>query len=183
MYDRKISKFLSYILRHEPQSIHLNVDEGGWANIDDLIKCANRYSKFSGKVKINRDTIEEIVKNNDKQRFKISDDGQRIRANQGHSFKVSLGLSPVVPPNVLYHGTTTASLDSIMKQGLSPMNRQYVHLSHDRETAIKIGSRHGKPIVLSVDAKNMYDTGYNFYLSDNGVWLTEKVPPEYLVLG
>ena len=171
--DIKISKMLSYVLRHKPQSIGLILDAEGWANLDDLILK-------SVKVKITRDDIFRVVKNSDKQRFIISDDGARIRANQGHSIKVDLGLKETPPPTILYHGTATRFLDSIKSEGLKKMNRHHVHLSSDIDTASKVGTRHGQLIILSVDCAAMTKAGHVFYCSENGVWLTDAVPPQFL---
>jgi len=171
-----ISKFLSLVLRHSPQTIHLNIDKNGWVNIDDLIQNANKYRK----IHLTVDLLYTIVETNDKQRFILSDDGKRIRANQGHSIKVDLELEAKTPPNILYHGTASRFMDSIMKEGLKPMTRQYVHLSQTEETALTVGQRHGKPIVLCINAKNMFEDGYKFYLSENNVWLVNDVPVKYI---
>jgi putative RNA 2'-phosphotransferase len=171
-----ISKFLSLVLRHSPQTINLNIDKNGWVNIDDLIQNANKYRK----IHLTVDLINTIVETNDKQRFIISDDGKKIRANQGHSIKVDLELETKTPPDILYHGTASRFLDSIMKEGLKPMTRQYVHLSQTEETALTVGQRHGKPIVLCINAKNMFEDGYKFYLSENNVWLVNDVPVKYI---
>jgi putative RNA 2'-phosphotransferase len=172
----KTSKFLSLVLRHSPETIHLNMDKNGWVNIDELITNANKYKNMH----LNNDLIKIIVETNNKQRFKISDDGKRIRANQGHSIAVDLELESKIPPDILYHGTANRFLDSIMKEGLKPMTRQFVHLSLTEEIALTVGRRHGKPIVLYINAKNMYEDGYKFYLSENKVWLVDKVPVKYI---
>lgn len=168
----KISKYLSYVLRHDPGSIGLNLDRGGWADIEELIR--------KSQIKMDINVIHTAVRTNNKQRFKISDDGVMIRANQGHSFEVDLGLDPKKPPVFLYHGTAKKNLESIQREGLKKMGRQYVHLSPDQQTAVKVGQRHGKPIVIMIDAKKMYYEGHTFYLSENGVWLTDHVPPQFL---
>lgn len=170
----KVSKFLSYVLRHKPGAIGLELDDQGWALIDDIIAKAD--------TPIDRDAIELAVANNNKQRFAISEDGARIRARQGHSIKVDLGLAPQTPPEVLYHGTATRFLESIMAQGLKPGSRQHVHLSADLETARQVGQRHGKVIVLQVLAADMAATGHPFYQSENGFWLTKPVPAKWLKL-
>ena len=167
-----VSKFLSFVLRHKPEAIGLELDAEGWANIDDIIARMERP--------VARDVILEVVRQNDKQRFALSADGQDIRANQGHSISVDLGLDPVRPPDVLFHGTATRFLDAILDQGVLPKNRQYVHLSADRETALKVGQRHGKPVVLEVRAEAMFEGGQMFYQAKNGVWLTGPVQPEFL---
>jgi len=171
--DVRISKLLSYVLRHKPESIGLKLTAEGWANIDELIH-------HSTKVKITRDDIVRVVKNSDKQRFIISDDNKSIRANQGHSIKVDLGLTPERPPEFLFHGTATRFWDSIKAGGLKKMNRHHVHLSSDKETAERVGVRHGKLKILIVDSEKMFEAGHLFYLSKNGVWLTDKVPPKFL---
>jgi putative RNA 2'-phosphotransferase len=126
------------------------------------------------------DIIKTIVETNDKQRFIISDDGKKIRANQGHSIQIDLELENKIPPDILYHGTASRFIDSIMKDGLKSMRRQYVHLSINEETAIKVGKRHGTPVVLYIDTKKMHEEGYKFYLSENKIWLVEKVPRKYI---
>lgn len=175
----KISKFLSFVLRHKPEAIGLILDEQGWASIDELINKA----KQSGEIKtLDRSLIQEVVDTNDKKRFVISEDGQKIRAAQGHSIGVDLQLKPVIPPELLYHGTATRFLDRILKEGLKPQQRQYVHLSKDTETATAVGQRYGKPVLLKVKARLMYEQDFIFYISENGVWLTDKVPVDFLYL-
>ena len=170
----KISKFLSLVLRHKPESIGLNLDNQGWADIGELIRCAHKRNQ-----PLTINTIEDVVKNNDKQRFTISEDGKRIRANQGHSIKVDLGLEEKEPPEYLFHGTATRFLDSIKEKGLKSSGRNHVHLSTDYTTAVKVGKRHGKPVIIKVDTADMFKNNYKFYLSENGVWLTESVPPVF----
>jgi len=169
---KKISKYLSYILRHKPQSIGLKLDANGWANIDELIAKTTQ-------MELSRQDIEIVVENNSKQRFAI--DGDKIRANQGHSIEVDLALEPQTPPDILYHGTATRFIDSINQNGLLPQSRQHVHLSSDKDTAIEVGKRHGKVVVLEIDCTQMATDGYSFYLSHNGVWLTDAVPKEYII--
>jgi len=171
-----ISKFLSFVLRHKPEAIGLALDSEGWADIDMLITCAARDGRA-----LDRTVIVHVVETNDKKRFALSPDGQRIRAVQGHSTE-SVDLTHVEksPPDVLYHGTAVRFLDSITAKGLLAGSRHHVHLSQDAQTAIKVGQRHGKPVVLLVDAAAMRASGAKFYLSENGVWLTDHVPPEYL---
>ncbi|MDX3798300.1 RNA 2'-phosphotransferase [Streptomyces sp. AK04-3B] len=169
----KVSKYLSKHLRHQPERIGLTLDAAGWVEIDELISaCAAHGFRFT------RDELDHVVAANDKKRFAI--DGTRIRASQGHSVEVDLGLEPAVPPSYLYHGTVARSLDAIRAEGLRPMNRHDVHLSADRETATRVGARRGRPVVLSVDAGAMHQDGHVFHLSANGVWLTKSVPPQYL---
>lgn len=167
----KSSKFLSLVLRHDPCAAGLTLDPNGWADIDALIGGASRKG-----INLNRDILKEIVDTNEKKRFCLSEDGSRIRANQGHSISVDVELEKREPPEFLYHGTTIRFLESIQKEGLKKMNRQHVHLSADEATAIKVGSRHGKPIVLKVRTRDMNNDGFDFYLSENGVWLTDEVP-------
>lgn len=169
------SKFLSLVLRHKPEEIGLVLDQNGWASIEELIALANARG-----TNLSRPQIESIVENSDKQRFAISADGMKIRANQGHSVDIVLGLKPQTPPERLYHGTATRFLDAIRASGLHSASRQHVHLSTDLATAEKVGSRHGKPVILTVDAGRMARDGHLFYLSENGVWLTESVPAKYL---
>ncbi|WP_340377726.1 RNA 2'-phosphotransferase [Streptomyces sp. SS7] len=169
----KVSKYLSKHLRHQPERIGLTLDEAGWAEIDELIAaCAAHGFRFT------RDELDHVVDTNDKKRFAI--EGTRIRASQGHSIEVELGLPPAPPPPYLYHGTVARFLDAIRAEGLRPMNRHDVHLSADRETATRVGARRGRPVVLSVDAGAMHRDGHVFHLSANGVWLTKAVPPQYV---
>lgn len=170
------SKFLSYVLRHEPQSIGLTLDSEGWTDIANLIDGAKRAGKT-----IDRDLIQQVVDSSDKKRFTISEDGLRIRAAQGHSTKtVAITHPEKVPPELLYHGTATRFLESILKKGLRPGERHYVHLSQDEQTATAVGQRYGKPVVLKIEALRMYQQGFKFLQAENGVWLTGQVPPEFL---
>lgn len=171
----RMSKFLSLVLRHKPEQIGLTLDEAGWADVSELIRLARQAG-----IVLDEALIAQVVQQNDKQRFALSPDGQRIRANQGHSIQVALGLEPVEPPDFLYHGTATRFLDAILREGLNPGNRQHVHLSSGVSTAIRVGQRHGKPVVLEVKAGPMHRASHLFYRSDNGVWLTNHVPPQYL---
>lgn len=169
------SKFLSLVLRHRPQKIGLELDNQGWADVDHLLARMAAHGR-----KINLSILQKVVAENDKQRFIFSEDGRRIRANQGHSIQVDLGYKPVEPPEFLYHGTAEHFLDSIRDQGLLKRRRHHVHLSQDRETAVKVGQRHGQPVVLIVQAGAMHAAGHQFFLSKNHVWLTDHVPPEFL---
>jgi putative RNA 2'-phosphotransferase len=169
------SKFLSYVLRHAPESIGLTLDANGWVAVDELLAKAGAAGR-----RLDRTTLEEIVATSDKKRFTLSDDGSRIRAAQGHSVEVALGLQPVTPPGTLYHGTATRFLDAIRAEGLKPGSRQQVHLSADAATATAVGSRHGKPVVLRVAAGAMHVAGHSFFRADNGVWLTDHVPSQFL---
>ena len=168
----EMSKFLSYVLRHKPDAIRLELDPEGWASIAELVNKAG--------MPITEDLLHEVVATNDKQRFAISPDGLFIRANQGHSLKVDLGLQPIQPPENLYHGTAICFLASIKEKGLLPRNRQYVHLSGDKETAIKVGQRHGKPVVLTIPALTMHQQSHKFFQAQNGVWLTDMVPTQFI---
>ncbi len=173
----RLSKFLSFVLRHRPDSIGLALDPHGWANIDDLIGMGDAAgTRFS------REDLLHVVETSDKKRFSVSPDGLRIRAAQGHSASVELGLPPQEPPEALYHGTATRFVESILAEGLKPQDRRHVHLSLDEVTAHRVGARHGKPVILRVEALRMHTKGFTFYLADNGVWLTDRVPPEFLVL-
>lgn len=175
MSDIQTSKFLSYVLRHRPDSIGITLDENGWVDIGELLAAAQRHGK-----NVSRTQLERVVATNDKKRFALSDDGRRIRASQGHSVAVDLDLEPVIPPKLLYHGTVERFLDSIRAQGLVRGSRHHVHLSPDEATARKVGSRRGKPIILTVEAAQMHEAGHQFFRSANNVWLTEKVPVEFL---
>ena len=169
------SKFLSYVLRHAPDSIGLKLDSNGWANIGELLtKCATVGNA------IDRAMLDEIVGTNVKRRFTISPDRTHIRAAQGHSVEVELGLEAVRPPTTLFHGTAIRFVATIRREGLKPGRRRHVHLSGDETTAIAVGQRHGKPVVLRVASAAMHDAGHAFYRADNGVWLTDYVPPEFL---
>ena len=174
---KNISKFLSLVLRHMPDTISLNLDENGWADISELIEKCNNHN-----VLLNIQLLEEIVTTNDKQRFAFNDDKTKIRANQGHSITVELDLEDKMPPEILYHGTAERFLGSILKNGILKQSRQQVHLSANIDTAKKVGARHGKPVVLTVKASAMYNAGHKFYLSQNGVWLTDFVHPEFLIV-
>jgi putative RNA 2'-phosphotransferase len=169
------SKFLSWVLRHAPGEVGLTLDAQGWVTIDDLLAAAAAHGR-----KLSRADLDEIVAWNPKQRFALSDDHTRIRANQGHSVDVELGYEPATPPEHLFHGTVTAALPDIRAIGLHRMSRHHVHLSADAATARTVGLRRGHPIVLIVAANRMHRDGHAFFLSANGVWLTEHVPPPYL---
>lgn len=173
----RTSKFLSLILRHEPARIGLTLDPNGWADVEQLLQLASQHG-----VRLDRPTLERVVAENDKQRFAFSPDGTRIRASQGHSIAVDLQLTSLTPPTLLYHGTAGRFQGAILEKGLLPRSRQHVHLSMDIETAVRVGRRHGKPVVFLVQAGAMQRDGLTFYCSANGVWLTEHVPPQYLAL-
>ena len=171
----KASKFLSLVLRHEPEQIGLVLDGRGWADIDELIEKAGKRG-----MALTRELIARVVETSDKQRFAIDATGRRIRANQGHSVDVDLGLAPAEPPPVLFHGTGETSLAAIRAEGLKAGQRQHVHLSPDEDTAIRVGRRHGRPAVLRIAAGRMQNRGHAFFLSTNGVWLTDSVPSEFI---
>lgn len=172
MKQKKISsRFLSLVLRHKPEIIGIKLDKGGWTPVRGLISQCRKYG-----LEATEDMIQEIVANNDKQRFSLGKGGLLIRANQGHSVPIDLGLIPKEPPEFLYHGTHMGIKDAIYKEGIKKMGRHHVHLSSDEETAIKVGSRRGQPFVFRVKAYSMHDCGHTFFLSDNGVWLTDHVP-------
>jgi len=166
---------MSLVLRHKPEEIGLLLDENGWADVQELISKMNTKG-----AEVNFDIINTVVETNDKKRFAFNEDKTRIRANQGHSLEVELNLPESMPPDTLYHGTATRFLESILATGLQKQSRQHVHLSAARETAIAVGARHGKPVILLIDAKAMQAAGFKFYLSANMVWLTETVPVQYI---
>ncbi|MED5372495.1 MAG: RNA 2'-phosphotransferase [Myxococcota bacterium] len=169
------SKTLAYLLRHKPQDAGLTLDAGGWVAVDVLVRALqSRDPSWS------RQRVEAVVRESSKRRFALSSDGLRIRANQGHSIAVDLGLEPLQPPDVLFHGTVARFLPAIREQGLTRQARHHVHLSTDRETALDVGGRRGKPVLLRVDAAGMAEAGHCFFRSENGVWLTDAVPPGFL---
>ena len=175
----RISKFISMILRHKPEVIGITLDEHGWADVNELIKGINETGE---EVEFSKTTLETIVKTDKKQRYSFSQDKTLIRANQGHSIPVDVELEKKEPPKVLYHGTGSRFVKSIQEQGLLPMERLYVHLSTDVETATNVGKRHGTPVIFKVNAEQMQKDGYDFFQSVNGVWLTKEVPTKYLEL-
>lgn len=164
----RVSKYISLILRHKPEVINLTLDEHGWANVEELIEKLNEKEPFD------MNMLEEIVSTDEKQRFSFNSDKTLIRANQGHSIPVDVELEQKIPPTILYHGTGEKYVESIDKQGLIPKSRLYVHLSSDEDTAFKVGSRHGHPVIYEVLTEDMQKDGYVFYQSVNGVWLTKK---------
>ncbi|MES2518146.1 MAG: RNA 2'-phosphotransferase [Bacteroidota bacterium] len=171
-----ISKLLSLVLRHEPSHIGISLDEQGWTDVDFLI------SKIQEKgIEINFKTLEYIVESNSKKRFAFNSDSTKIRANQGHSMEVNLAFKATSPPDILFHGTASKFIESIQKEGLLKQSRLHVHLSTDENTALKVGQRHGKPIILKVKALEMMQAGQEFYLSENNVWLTDSVPLKYII--
>lgn len=170
----RAGRFISKILRHKPEIIGITLDEHGWANVDELIAGVNRT------IPMDMETLEEIVRTNNKQRYSFNEDKTLIRANQGHSVPVDVELTQAEPPEILYHGTAERFTAVIDAEGLRPMSRLYVHLSKDAETAANVGSRHGKPVIYEVLAGEMRRRGFIFFLSVNGVWLTKEVPAEFL---
>lgn len=176
MKNRKesMSKFISLVLRHQPEAAYIQLDGNGWADVGQLLDGMKKAGR-----KINMAELEEIVRTDGKQRYSFNEDKTLIRANQGHSVLVDVGLKEQEPPAFLYHGTAVGFYERIKKQGIKPMSRLYVHLSKDIETAVNVGKRHGKPLVLKIHSGDMYQNGISFYLSENGVWLTRKVEPEY----
>jgi putative RNA 2'-phosphotransferase len=175
--DVGLSRFLSLVLRHKPQTIEIILDEFGWANVEDLI---NGMCK-SGK-KLDRETLNRIVDENNKQRYSFNEDNTKIRANQGHSINVNIEFEEKIPPQYLYHGTAERFCTSIMNLGIQKQKRQYVHLSSDIKTAYAVGKRHGHPIIMRIDAKKMYEEGFKFYISKNMVWLTDFVSVKYVTI-
>ncbi len=170
----EISKFIALILRHKPETIGITLDEHGWAKVDELIDGISKTYVF------NMEMLEEIVRTDKKGRYSFSEDKTLIRANQGHSINVDVELEEKEPPEFLWHGTGEKFVSGIDTEGLIPKSRLYVHLSKDEDTALQVGARHGKPVLYRVLSGKMYKEGYVFYLSQNGVWLTKKVPLEYL---
>ena len=173
----RLSKFLSLILRHQPGKIGIELDDAGWVATDVLLAALAAHGRPT-----TRAALKSVVAENDKQRFAFSADGRYIRANQGHSVSVDLALRPTEPPTTLFHGTATRFIEAIRIEGLKRMSRQHVHLSSTTQTARKVGQRHGKPVILRVDAEAMHGDGYAFYRSENGVWLTDHVPSKYLTI-
>lgn len=173
----KDSTFLSLVLRHDPSAIGVELDEAGWIEVSILLDALQRK-----RPQMTMERLIEIVETNDKKRFAFSEDRARIRASQGHSISVELGLSPTVPPSQLYHGTPESNLKSILSRGLLKGQRRHVHLSTDEATAMKVGARRGRPVVLTIEAEGMWRSGFTFYISENGVWLTEYVPPAFITV-
>jgi len=173
MNSKKVSKFISLVLRHKPEVAGLKLDKNGWVSIDSLIAGAEKAGQY-----FDRDQLQRVVQESDKQRFII--DGDNIRANQGHSVKIDLQLVAVEPPNELFHGTVDRFMAQIMAEGLKKMKRHHVHMSPDIETAEKVGGRRGVPVILRIDSLAMHENGHQFMCSENGVWLTENVPGTYI---
>lgn len=173
----RTSKFLSLVLRHRPGLIGIELDPAGWVSVAELLRACREHGRA-----ITADELRRVVAGNDKRRFAFSEDGERIRASQGHSVAVDLGYTPADPPEFLYHGTVEKFLPSIREGGLKKGERHHVHLSPDEETARRVGRRRGRPFVLKVESGRMHRDGHAFFLSANGVWLTDHVPPAYLDL-
>lgn len=173
--NKRLSKFLSLILRHRPEVIGITLDESGWANVKELIEKMNATGD-----KISFETLNYIVETNAKKRFAFNPDKTKIRANQGHSITVDHNFKALTPPEFLFHGTGEQFVTSILKQGILKRQRHHVHLSLDKETAYKVGQRHGKPVILKIEALKMYEAGFSFYRSENNVWLTNYVPVEFI---
>ena len=171
----RTSKFISLVLRHQPDAAGITLDAHGWADVKKLLRGMTAAGHPADTA-----LLEEIVRTDEKQRYSFNEDHTKIRANQGHSVAVDLELKPVAPPEFLWHGTASRFLGSIMQEGLKPMSRQYVHLSPDAETARKVGLRHGKPVILQISAGEMAQEGFRFYRAENGVWLTDTVPVRYI---
>ena len=171
----KTSKFLSLILRHEPERVGLTLGEAGWVSVEELLRAVNRHG-----VALSLEQLKHVVATSDKKRFAFSNDGLRIRASQGHSVEVDLQYPPQTPPEILYHGTATRFLDGIRKDGLQKMGRHDVHLSAETKVTLQVGGRHGKPALLTIRAGDMHRAGFVFRCSANGVWLVEQVPPAFI---
>lgn len=174
--DINLGRCISFILRHRPEDFNIKLDSHGWADVNELISNMNIKGH-----KIDRQTLDRIVRENNKQRYTYNQDGTKIRANQGHSIKVDVELSETVPPQKLYHGTAKATLDAIREKGIMKMTRNHVHLSSDIETAFTVGKRHGNPVVLVIDTAKMYADGIKFYISENKVWLCDYVAFDYVM--
>jgi putative RNA 2'-phosphotransferase len=171
----RTSKFLSYLLRHNPGALGLELDPGGWADVEPLLERARADGRS-----IDRAQLEEMIAYGEKERFTLSDDGSKIRANYGHSIDVDLDLTPTSPPPHLYHGTAEHAVSAIREEGLRPQSRQYVHLSNTQDEAVRVGGRHGAPVVLTIFAQALHDAGHTLYRSTDAVWLTDRVPPHFL---
>lgn len=173
--NEKVSKLLSYILRHEPGAVGLKLEEDGWVKVSDLVTACDKHGHF-----FTLDELKEIVETSDKKRFSFDEGEHRIRANQGHSADVQIEFEKRQPPAVLYHGTARKNIDAIFTEGLKKMQRHHVHLSSDTKTARAVGIRYGEPVIFEVDTASMLETDFEFYMSTNGVWLIDSVPPQFL---
>lgn len=171
----RTSKFLSLILRHQPERVGLTLDSAGWIGVAELLEAVNRHG-----IALTLDQLRHVVATSDKERYAFNEDETRIRANQGHSVEVDLQYEPVTPPELLYHGTATRFLDAIRQEGLRRMQRHHVHLSDETIRTLEVATRHGKPVLLTIRAGDMHRAGKVFYRSDNGVWLVDHVPPQFI---
>ena len=171
----RTSKFLSLILRHEPERVGLKLGEAGWVTVEELLRAVNQHG-----TPLTLDQLQHIVATSDKKRFAFSEDGLRIRASQGHSVEVDLQYPPQPPPEILYHGTATRFLTGIRENGLKRMGRHDVHLSAETKVTLQVGGRHGKPALLTIRAGDMHRAGFEFRCSANGVWLVSEVPPQFI---
>jgi putative RNA 2'-phosphotransferase len=171
----KTSKFLSLILRHEPERVGLKLDSAGWVAVDVLLEAVNRHG-----TPLSREQLAHIVATSEKKRFAVSEDGQSIRANQGHSVEVELGYAAATPPELLYHGTAEQFVEAIRKEGLSKMERHHVHLTEDKAMTMQVATRRGRPVLLTIHAGDMHRGGHTFYRSANNVWLVDHVQPEFI---
>ncbi|QDT93008.1 RNA 2'-phosphotransferase [Gimesia algae] len=172
---KKKSKFLSLILRHQPETVGITLDDSGWVDVEVLLAAMSQQGKG-----MSRATLDTVVQSNDKQRFSFNAEGTRIRANQGHSISVDLGYTTAVPPEILFHGTPDKFIEPISQEGLKKMNRHHVHLHVDEQTSIAVGRRRGRPVLLQVRALEMHQAGWEFFVTPNQVWLTDSVPVEYI---
>ncbi len=172
---KRKSKFLSLVLRHQPETVGIRLDESGWIDVEELLSSMARHGKS-----MSRETLEMVVRTNDKQRFSFDETGTRIRANQGHSVKIDLGYEAAVPPEILFHGTPQQFVDSIAREGLKKMQRHHVHLHVNEQTSLTVGRRRGTPVLLKVRSLEMHQAGSEFFVTPNQVWLTESVPTEYI---
>jgi len=174
---KRTSKFLSLVLRHQPQTIGIKLDSSGWVGVDELLAAINRHPD---NIELDRKSLEQVVTNNDKQRFEFNEDRSSIRARQGHSINVDLGYPPATPPETLLHGTPRKFVAPILETGLKKMNRHHVHLHTDQKTATAVGARRGDSVLLTVRSGDMHRAGFIFFVTENGVWLTDHVPPEFI---
>lgn len=175
MKNHQLSKYISLLLRHKPEALGITLEPTGWTDVNEMLRKMQEKG-----IKVDLAQLQEVVAKDNKQRYSFNADQTKIRANQGHSIDVDLGFEPQTPPEFLYHGTATRFLASIQKTGLESRSRQHVHLSDNLETAQKVGKRHGKPVILTVRAKELQELGQHFFLSENGVWLTGKVMVEFI---
>ena len=173
--QKTISKFMSLVLRHQPDKAGLVLDDAGWVGVEDLLAGMQRVGRD-----VTREILESVVQENDKQRFQFSADGTMIRATQGHSVDVELGYEKAEPPEFLCHGTPTQFVEPIRCEGLKKQKRHHVHLHADQNLASSVGQRRGTPVVLKIEAKRMFDAGHEFFVSPNDVWLTDHVPPDFI---